>query len=116
MKMITLLAFMVFSLCFLTACEPEEQQGGGQLPERGVEVITNFIISERFDESGGRIVYVADAPGTEAGERQWCVNVRFVNSEGVVTIPLLVRQQQDEWRLERTPDRVVYEGYGCVWP
>ncbi len=116
MKTITLVAFVMWGLCFLTACEPEEQEGGGRLPERGVEVVTDFITEERFDDSGGRIVYVENAPASESGETQWCVNVRYVNSQGLTTIPLLVRQRGEEWRLERNPDRVVYEGYGCVWP
>ncbi len=116
MKMITLFAFILLGLCSLTACEPENQQGGGQLPERGVEVVTTYIKEERFDDTGGRIIYVENAPVTETGETLWCVNVRYVNSQGLVTSPLLVRQRGEEWWLERDPDRTVYEGYGCVWP
>ncbi len=116
MKWIVLSGLTILTLCFLVGCEPEKREGGGNLPERGVEIVANFIKTERSDESGGRIVYVENAPEVEPGERQWCVNVRFVNSRGLSTIPLLIRQRGEEWRLERNPDRAVYEGYGCVWP
>jgi hypothetical protein len=111
-----MLLLILLGLGFLSGCEPEEQQGDGQLPEKGAEVVADFVKQERFDETGGRIVYVQDAPATDSGETQWCVNVRYVNSEGLSTIPLLVRQSGEEWRLERNPDRMVYEGYGCTWP
>ncbi|NJN54366.1 MAG: hypothetical protein HC804_06175 [Anaerolineae bacterium] len=101
MKKIWLLALMVLTLFALAACEAEEQKGGGQLPETGVEVVAQFVKEERFDDSGGRIVYVEDAPGTEAGEKQWCVQVRYINSQGLSTIPLLVSQRGEEWRIER---------------
>lgn len=116
MNKIKLLTLILLALSFLAGCEPEEQQGGGKLPDGGVELVADFVMSERFDESGGRIVYVENAPATESGEKQWCVNVRYINSQGIRTIPLFVRQQGSEWRLEQNPDRAVYEGYGCVWP
>ncbi|HUM69351.1 MAG TPA: hypothetical protein PLK31_10945 [Chloroflexota bacterium] len=111
-----LIILVMLGLCFLAGCEPEEQQGGGRLPDKAAEVIADFVKAERFDESGGRIVYVEDAPAEEAGEKQWCVHVRYVNSRGLSTIPLLVSQQGEVWQLERNPDQAVFEGYGCVWP
>ncbi|GIK58461.1 MAG: hypothetical protein HND44_11855 [Chloroflexi bacterium] len=116
MNKLKLLILILLMLSFLAGCEPEEQQGGGKLPDGGVELVADFVMSERFDESGGRIVYVENAPATESGEKQWCVNVRYINSQGLKTIPLLVRQQGEAWRLERNPERAVYEEYGCVWP
>jgi hypothetical protein len=116
MKLMMICSLVLMSLLFLVGCEPDEQEGSGQLPENGVEVVTNFVKSERFDTSGGRIVYVEDAPAIEAGEKRWCVNVRFINTQGLFTIPIFVSQRGDEWRIERNPDRAVYESYGCVWP
>jgi len=116
MKILSFCLMIVLGVCCLVACEPEEQAGGGQLPEHGIELITEMVKTEKRDDSGGRIVYVENATSTEPGETLWCVNIRFVNSQGVLTTPLLVSQRGEEWRIDRNPDRAMYEGYGCVWP
>jgi hypothetical protein len=79
-------------------------------------VITSYVKDEIKDDSGGRITYIKDVPSTEPGELLWCVNVRYVNSQGVVTAPILVSQRGEEWELEKNPDQAVYEQLGCVWP
>lgn len=116
MKLMVIGTFVILSLCFLVGCEPDKQNGSGQLPEKGVEVVNNFVQTERFDATGGRIVYVENAPATESGEKRWCVNVRFINTQGLFTIPIFVSQRGEEWRIERNPDQASYESYGCVWP
>lgn len=116
MKQIGLGFCVLLALFCLAACEPEKLEGGGKLPEHGTELITNYVKDEIKDDSGGRITYIKDVTSTEPGELLWCVNVRYVNSQGVITAPILVSQRGEEWRLDRNPDQGVYEGYGCVWP
>lgn len=105
-----------FTLILLTACSPAvEQEGGGQLPEHGTELLHNLIAEERNDETGGVITYVEDAQADDLEGTVWCVNVRYINRQGIITAPFLVRQTGDDWFIDRT-DQANYERYGCVWP
>ncbi len=116
MQMIKFGLLIFVGVCCLAACEPEKVEGDGRLPEHGEELITNYVKNEKRDDSGGRIVYIKDVVSSEPGEQLWCVNIRYVNSQGVTTAPMLVSLRGEEWRLIRNPDKTAYEEYGCVWP
>jgi hypothetical protein len=106
-------------ICILllgTACDDNGPEGGGTLPEHGQDLVTNYIIESKNDASGGRISYIKDVVSEVAGEKLWCINVRYVNSSGLLESPILVSQRGEEWRLDNNPQRPAYEAYGCNWP
>ena len=107
---------ILFILIAFAACDNNEPEGGGVLPEHGHDLVANFVTESKKDDSGGRIVYIRDAPPQNDGERLWCVNVRYVNTTGVNTSAVLVSQRGEDWRVDRNPIRSDYEAYGCVWP
>ncbi len=116
MKNLKLWLVMIGAFAFLVACEADPVTGSGSLPERGEELVANYIKDVKGDESGGRIVYVKDAAAEQSEEKKWCIQVRYVNRSGVVTKPMIVTKNGDEWSYNASPDREIYEGYGCTWP
>ncbi|MCP4363355.1 MAG: hypothetical protein GY796_35595 [Chloroflexi bacterium] len=116
MKNLKQLLLIIFMLGLLASCAPSEPEGGGNLPEHGQELINSYITKDKRDESGGTLAYIKDVENSPPDENLWCVNARFVTSQGVFTIPILVSQRGEEWRLDRTPEKSLYEEYGCVWP
>ena len=101
---------------FLVACDNDQPEGGGTLPEHGEELVADYVSESKKDESGGRILYIKDAPSDVDGEKLWCVHVRYVNLDGINTSPLLVSQRGEEWRIDRNPKRGEWEENGCLWP
>lgn len=116
MKKFLPLIMLLLGMILLSACEADPVSGGGTLPDHAQGLITEVIKNERFDETGGRVVYVKEAPSEGAGENLWCVHVRYINTQGLFTSPLLVSQQGEDWRVERSPSQPTFESYGCQWP
>lgn len=109
--------FLLLCVLFLlAACDNNGPEGGGTLPEQGQELVTNYVAESKKDASGGRIIYIKDVVSDVAGEKLWCVNVRYVNSNGLLESAILVSQRGEEWRLDKDMSRPEYEAYGCDWP